>query len=222
MLRLVNANGIQLGANDWLGAFTYDHAMCILGKSLRNPSSALMSIVELRGVAHSTTATAMVCGGILIEFARLSGISVVCSFTSMITLQSSSIIFHEPCLVHMTPMQFLDAKSFLKMIGRVWLLHTMNICVKERPLISKEHSVNPMGSILVPVTVTTKGHLSLVSLSFKDSKVLRLMQLFVAPISYRALILRPKPLMGKTVPVAGPTAIVQVSTKCLSVLCTSL
>ena len=79
-----------------------------------------------------------------------------------------------------------------------------------------------MGSILVPVTVTMKGHLSLVSLSFKDSKVLRLMQLFVAPVSYRALILRPKLLIGKTVPVAGRTAIVQVSSKCLSVLCTSL
>ena len=79
-----------------------------------------------------------------------------------------------------------------------------------------------MGSILVPVTVTMKGHLSLVSPSFKDSKVLRLMQLLVAPISYRALILRPKLLIGKTVPVAGPTAIVQMSTKCVSMLCTSL
>ena len=37
MLRLVNANGIQLGANDSFGLFTYDHATCILGKSLRNP-----------------------------------------------------------------------------------------------------------------------------------------------------------------------------------------
>ena len=200
----------------------YNRATCILGKSLRNPSSALMSIVELRGVAHSTTATAMVCGGILIELVRLSGMSVVYSFTSMITLQSSSIIFLEPCFVHTTPMQFLAAKSFPKMIGHVWLLQTMNFCVKARPLISKEHSVNPMGSILVPVAVTTKGHLSFVSLSFKDSKVLRLMQHFVAPVSYRALILRPKLLIGKTVPVAGPTAIVQVSTKCLSVLCTSL
>ena len=76
----------------------------------------------------------------------------------------------------------------------------MNFCVKERPLISKEHSVNPMGSILIPVAVTTKGHLSLVSFSFKDSKVLRLMQLFVAPVSYKALTLRPKLLIGKTVP----------------------
>ena len=181
-----------------------------------------MSIVELRGVAHSTTATAMVCGGILIEFVRLSGISVVCSCTSMITLQSSSIIFLEPCFVHTMPMQFRDAKSFPKIIGHVWLLQTMNFCVKERPLISKEHSVNPIGSILIPVAVMTKGHLSLVSFSFKDSKVLRLMQLFVAPVSYKTLILRPKLLMGKTVPVAGPTAIVQISTKCLSVLCTSL
>ena len=181
-----------------------------------------MSIVELRGVAHSTTATAMVCGGILIEFARLSGTSVVCSCTSMITLQSSSIILLEPCFVHMMPMQFWDVKSFPKMIGHVWLLQTMNFCVKERPLISKEHSVHPMGSILIPVTVTMKGHLSLVSFSFKDSKVLRLMQLFVAPVSYKALIFRPKLLIGKTVPVAGPTAIVQISTKCLSVLCTSL
>ena len=79
-----------------------------------------------------------------------------------------------------------------------------------------------MGSILIPVAVTMKGHLSFVSLSFKDSNVLRLMQLFVASVSYRALILRPKLLIGNTVLVAGPTAIVQVSTKCLSVLCTSL
>ena len=122
----------------------------------------------------------------------------------------------------MMPMQFQDAKSFPKMIGCVWLLQTMNFCVKEQPLISKEHSVNPIGSILVPVTVTTKGHLSFVSFSFKDSKVLRLMQLFVAPVSYRALISRTKLLIGKTVPVAGPTAIMQISIKCLSVLCTSL
>ena len=90
-----------------------------------------MSIVELRGVAHSTTATAMVCGGILIEFVRLSGTSVVCSCTSMITLQSSSIILLEPCFVHTMPMQFLDVKSFPKMIGHVWLLQTMNFFVKE-------------------------------------------------------------------------------------------
>ena len=48
------------------------------------------------------------------------------------------------------------------------------------------------------------------------------MQLFIAPVSYRVLILRPKLLIGKTVPVAGPMAIVQISTKCLSMLCTSL
>ena len=117
----------------------YDHATCILGKSLRNPSSALMSIVELRGVAHSTTATAMVCGGILIGLVRLSGTSVVCSLTSMIILPSSFIIFLKPCFVHTMPIQFLAAKSFPKMIGHVWLLQTMNFCVKARPLISKEH-----------------------------------------------------------------------------------
>ena len=82
--------------------------------------------------------------------------------------------------------------------------------------------MNPIGSILIPVTVTTKGHLSCVSLSFKDSNVLRLMQLLFAPVSYRAIILRPKLLIGKTVPVAGPTTMVQVSTRCFSVVCTSL
>ena len=179
-------------------------------------------MVDLRGFAHSTMATAMVWGGILIELVRLSGISVVCSWTSMITLQSSSIIFLEPCFVHMTPIQFQDAKSFPKMIGRVWLLQKMNFYVKERPLILKEHWVNPIGSILVPVAVTTKGHLSSVSFNFKDSKVLRLMQLFVAPVSYKVLILMFELFIGKTVPVVGPTAIVQISTKCLSVLCTSL
>ena len=131
MLRLVNAKGMQLGANDSFGLLTYDHATCMLGKCLRNPSSALMSMVEFRGFAHSTTATTIIWGGILIEFARLSGISVVCSWTFMITLQSSSIIFLEPCFVHMTPIQFQDVKSFPKMIGHVWLLQTMNFCVKE-------------------------------------------------------------------------------------------
>ena len=81
MLRLVNANGMQLGANDSFGLLMYDHATCMLG----NPSSALMSMVEFRGFAHSTMATAMVWGGILIELVKLSGISVVCSWTSMIT-----------------------------------------------------------------------------------------------------------------------------------------
>ena len=82
--------------------------------------------------------------------------------------------------------------------------------------------MNPIGSILVPVAVTMKGHLSFVNFNFKDSKVLRLMQLFIAPVSYSALILMFELFIRKTVPVAGPTAIVQISTKCLSVLCTSL
>ena len=124
----------------------------------------------------------------------------------MITLQSSSIIFLEPCFVHTMPIQFQDVNSFPKMIGHVWLLQTMNFCVKEQPLISKEHCVNLIGSILVPVTVTTKGHLSSVSFNFKDSKVLRLMQLFVAPVSYKALILKSELLIGKTVPVVGYSA----------------
>ena len=222
MLRLVNTNGMQLVANDSFGLLMYDCAACMLGKSLRNPSSALMSMVEFRGFAHSTTATAMVWGGILIEFVRLSGISAVCLWTFMITLQSLSMIFLEPCFVHTTPTQFQDAKSFPKMIGHVSLLQTMNFCVKERPLISKEHCVNPICSILVPVTVTMKGHLSSVSFNFKDSKVLRLMQLFIAPVLYKALILMSELLIGKIVPVVGPTAIVQISTKCLSELCTSL
>ena len=68
----------------------------------------------------------------------------------------------------------------------------------------------------------TKGHLSSVSFKFKDSEVLRLMQLFVAPVLYKALILMSKLLIEKTVCVVGPTAIVQISTKCLLVLCTSL
>ena len=82
--------------------------------------------------------------------------------------------------------------------------------------------MNLIGSILVPVAVTMKGHLSFVNFNFKDSKVLRLMQLFIVPVSYRALILMFELFIGKAVPVVGPTAIVQISTKCLSVLCTSL
>ena len=82
--------------------------------------------------------------------------------------------------------------------------------------------MNPIGSILVPVAVTMKGHGSFVNFNFKDSKVLRLMQLFIAPVLYSALILMFELFIGKTVPVAGSTAIVQISTKCLSVLCTSL
>ena len=72
--------------------------------------------------------------------------------------------------------------------------------------------MNPIGSILVPVTVTMKGHLSSVSFNFKDSEVLRLMQLFIAPVLYKALILMSELLIGKTVPVVGPMAMVQIST----------
>ena len=122
---------MQLGAKDSFGLLMYDRATCMLGKSLRKPASALMSMVEFRGFAHSTMATMMVCDGILIGLVRLSGISVVCSWISMITLQSSFIIFLEPCFVHMTPIQFRDVKSFPKMIGCVWLLQTMNFCVYE-------------------------------------------------------------------------------------------
>ena len=83
------------------------------------------------------------------------------------------------------------------------------------------HWVNPMGSILVPVAVTTRGNLSLVRLSLSESKVLRLIQLMEAPVSYSAFIFRLLQVIGKTVPVAGPTAIVQVSKKCTLELFTS-
>ena len=86
----------------------------------------------------------------------------------------------------------------------------------------KVHWVNPIGSMLVPVAVTTRGNLSFVRLSLSESKVLRLIQLIEAPVSYSAFIFTLLQLIGKTVPVAGPTAIVQVSTKCVSVLFTSL
>ena len=86
----------------------------------------------------------------------------------------------------------------------------------------KVHWVNPIGSILVPVAVTTRGNLSFVRLSLSESKVLRLIQLIEAPVSYSAFIFTLLQLIGKTVPVAGPMAIVQVSTKCVSVLFTSL
>ena len=86
----------------------------------------------------------------------------------------------------------------------------------------KVHWVNPIGSILVPVAVTTRGNLSFVRLSLSESKVLRLIQLMEAPVSYSAFIFTLLQLIGKTVPVAGPTAIVQVSTKWVSVLFTSL
>ena len=86
----------------------------------------------------------------------------------------------------------------------------------------KVHWVNPIGSILVPVAVMTRGNLSFVRLCLSESKVLRLIQLIEAPVSYSAFIFTLLQLIGKTVPVAGPTAIVQVSTKCVSVLFTSL
>ena len=90
------------------------------------------------------------------------------------------------------------------------------------PLMKNVHWVNPMGSILVPVAVTTRGNLSLVRLSLSESKVLRLIQLMEAPVSYSAFIFTLLQVIGKTVPVAGPTAIVQVSTKCVLVLFTSV
>ena len=86
----------------------------------------------------------------------------------------------------------------------------------------KVHCVNPIGSILVPVAVTTRGNLSFVRLSLSESKVLRLIQLMEAPVSYSACIFTLLQVIGKTVPVEGPTAIVQVSTKWVSVLFTSL
>ena len=86
----------------------------------------------------------------------------------------------------------------------------------------KVHWVNPIGSILVPVAVTTRGNLSFVRLSLSESKVLRLIQLMEASVSYSAFIFTLLQLIGKSVPVAGPTAIVQVSTKWVSVLFTSL
>ena len=55
-----------------------------------------------------------------------------------------------------------------------------------------------------------------------ESKVLRLMQLMEAPVSYSAFIFKLLQLIGKTVPVAGPTAMVQVSIKCVFVLFTSV
>ena len=94
--------------------------------------------------------------------------------------------------------------------------------MKEHPLMRKVHWVNPIGSILVPVAVTTRGNLSFVRLSLSESKVLRLIQLMEAPVSYSAFIFTLLQVIGKTVPVEGPTAIVQVSTKWVSVLFTSL
>ena len=48
------------------------------------------------------------------------------------------------------------------------------------------------------------------------------MQLIDAPVSYNALILMFEVVIGKIVPVVGPTAMVQISTKWGSVLFTSL
>ena len=174
-----------------------------------------------KGRLHSTRATTTERGGILIGFAKLSGTSFVCSKTSIIVILQSSTILLEPCLVQITPMQFLAAKSLPKMTGLVWLVQTINFCVKERPLMKNVHWVNPRGSILVPVAVTTRGNLSVVRLSLSESKVLRLIQLMEAPVSYSAFIFRLLQVIGKTVPVAGPTAIVQVSTKCTLELFTS-
>ena len=113
----------------------------------------------------------------------------------------------------MTPIQFLAAKSLPRITGLVWLVHTINFCVKERPFILKVHWVNPIGSMLVPVAVTTVGSLSLERVKCRDSKVLRLIQLIDAPVSYSTLISILEAFIGKTVPVVGPTATVQISTK---------
>ena len=94
--------------------------------------------------------------------------------------------------------------------------------MKECPLMSNVHWVNPIGSILVPVAMTTSGNLSFVRSSLRDSKVLRLIQFIDAPVSYSALILTSLQVIGKIVPVVCPTAMVQVSTKWVSVLFTSL
>ena len=94
--------------------------------------------------------------------------------------------------------------------------------MKEHPLMRKVHWVNPIGSILVPVAVMTRGNLSFDRLSLSESKVLRLIQLMEAPVSYSAFIFTLLQVIGKTVPVEGPTAIVQVSTTWVSVLFTSL
>ena len=66
--------------------------------------------------------------------------------------------------------------------------------------------------MLVPVAMTTVGNLSLVRLRWRDSKVMRLIQLIDAPVSYNALILMLEVVIGKIVPVVGPTAMVQIST----------
>ena len=89
--------------------------------------------------------------------------------------------------------------------------------------------VNEKGAMGEPYWIHTgpcccddKGKSFFCWLSLSESKVLRLIQLMEAPVSYSAFIFTLLQLIGKTVPVAGPTAIVQVSTKCVSVLFTSL
>ena len=89
--------------------------------------------------------------------------------------------------------------------------------------------INEKGTLGEPYWIHTcpcccddKGNLSFVRLSLSESKVLRLIQLMEAPVSYSAFIFTFLQLIGKTVPVEGPTAIVQVSTKWVSVLFTSL
>ena len=51
---------------------------------------------------------------------------------------------------------------------------------------------------------------------------MRLIQLMEAPVLYSAFIFKLLQLIGKTVPVAGPTATMQVSIKCVFVLFTSV
>ena len=88
--------------------------------------------------------------------------------------------------------------------------------------------VNEKGTLGEPYWIHTgpcccddKGK-SFVRLSLSESKVLRLIQLMEAPVLYSAFIFTLLQLIGKTVPVEGRTAIVQVSTKWVSVLFTSL
>ena len=138
------------------------------------------------------------------------------------TLLSSSIIFLEPCFVQRHTNAVPCSKIFAQ-DDRPCLVSTYNEFLHEgMPLYFNVHWVNPMGSMLVPVAVTTVGNLSLVRLRLRDSKVLRLMQLMDAPVSYNALILMFEVVIGKIVPVVGPTTMVQISTKWGSVLFTLL
>ena len=113
----MNENGIQF--DDLGSSLTYVHDTWILGYSLRKPASPLMSMCVCKGRLHSTRATTTERGGILIGFAKLSGTSFVCSKTYIIVVLQSSTILLEPCLVQITPMQFLAAKSLPKMTGLV-------------------------------------------------------------------------------------------------------